>query len=242
MIIRPKIFAHRGASRYAPENTFPAFELAYELGADGIELDVQLSKDQIPVIIHDENLRRTTNGSGFVQDYTFEELSQFDAGSWFSKHYQSTKIPSLEQFLRWVEPKNLIVNIELKTNVLEYQGIEEIIDGLINQFNLSDRTIVSSFNDATIRNLRNINEDLTLAWLTKKRWRDITQLLKDIGANDIHIKSTLLPSGMRKSIQEHEIPFRVYTVNRPITMRKCWQLGADGIVTDVPDIAKKTLQ
>src|SRR5690625_7696118 len=80
-ILPTKIFAHRGASQFAPENTMPAFQLAYELGAEGIETDVHLTKDLVPVLIHDEQLKRTTNGYGYVKDYTFNELQNFDAGS-----------------------------------------------------------------------------------------------------------------------------------------------------------------
>ncbi len=110
----PIIYAHRGASKAAPENTMPAFELAAKQGADGIETDVQLTKDQIPVLIHDENVRRTTDGIGFVQDYTYKELQELDAGSWFSSTYSNTTIPTLDQLLAWNKKKKLKLNIELK--------------------------------------------------------------------------------------------------------------------------------
>lgn len=94
-----QIIAHRGASKFAPENTLAAFKLAEKMGADGIELDIHLTKDQIPVIIHDEDIKRTTNGRGFVQKYTYKELQQFDAGSWFSERFSDERILSLEEFL-----------------------------------------------------------------------------------------------------------------------------------------------
>lgn len=87
-----KIIAHRGASKLAPENTMYAFELAYNLGAEGIETDVQLTKDNIPVLIHDETVRRTTNSNGYVKDFTFEELSTLDAGSWFSPIFEELEL------------------------------------------------------------------------------------------------------------------------------------------------------
>lgn len=109
-----KIIAHRGSSALAPENTMAAFELAYEQGAEGIETDVHLTKDNIPVLIHDENVKRTTNSTGYIKDYTFDQLKQFDAGSWFSVKYAGSTIISLEEFLNWFQDKALCLNIELK--------------------------------------------------------------------------------------------------------------------------------
>ncbi|MGP4072404.1 glycerophosphodiester phosphodiesterase [Piscibacillus sp. B03] len=236
-----KIFAHRGASRYAPENTLPAFEIAHELGADGIELDVQLTKDLIPVIIHDENIRRTTNGTGFVQNYTLDELQEFDAGYWFSKQYLHTPIMSLKEFLQWVQNKNMLVNIELKTNVIEYPTIERRVIELLTEYNMINKTTISSFNPYTIQRVRDVSADIELAWLTKNQVKDIEQFLHEIGANTIHIKSRLLSSKMVKRLLNYDIPFRVYTVNRVSLARKCVTMGADGLFTDIPDVIKNNI-
>src|SRR5687767_9211054 len=96
------IFAHRGSSKDCPENTMAAFKKAYQDGADGIELDVQLSKDGIPVIIHDEKLDRTTNKKGNVFSYAYNELTKADAGSWFSKTFAGEPVPSLQELLEWI--------------------------------------------------------------------------------------------------------------------------------------------
>ena len=119
-----KIFAHRGASGYAPENTLPAFAMAEKQGADGIELDVQLTKDGELVVIHDEKIDRTSTGKGFVRDYTLPELRKMS----FCNHmelYSGVKIPTLEEDLDLVKPGNMTVNIELKTGIFWYQGIVE---------------------------------------------------------------------------------------------------------------------
>ncbi|WP_245997946.1 glycerophosphodiester phosphodiesterase [Aquisalibacillus elongatus] len=233
------MFAHRGASQYAPENTLPAFELAEQLGADGIELDVQLTKDLIPVIIHDENIRRTTNGTGFVQNYTLDELQEFDAGYWFSKHYIHTPIMSLKEFLQWIQNRDLLINVELKTNVIEYPTIEKRVMDLINEYNVIDRTIISSYNPNTIKRLRDINDDIELALLTNIQLGKVDEVLDDIGANALHFKSRLLSSKMVKLLFDKNIPYRVFTVNRVSTMKKCVTMEADGIFSDVPDIMKK---
>src|SRR5690554_3028185 len=113
------IFAHRGASYHCPENTMASFMKAARLNADGIELDVQLSSDHIPVVIHDFTLHRTTSGYGNVNKKTVVELKTLDAGSWFSPTYQNETIPTLNEVLKWAKNTKLLVNIELKSRGLE---------------------------------------------------------------------------------------------------------------------------
>ena len=118
-----KIFAHRGASAYAPENTLPAFELAERQGADGIELDVQLTKDGEVAVIHDEKIDRTGTGEGFVRDFTLAELKSLSFHNQMEE-YRGVKIPTLREVLELVKPGNMAVNIELKTGIFWYPGIE----------------------------------------------------------------------------------------------------------------------
>ena len=121
---QPKIFAHRGASSYAPETTLPAFALAASQGADGIELDVHLTRDGQLVVIHDETLERTTNGSGWVKDHTLAQLQQLRADN-HMPGFADASIPTLEQVLELVKPTGMLVNIELKTSLIWYEGLEE---------------------------------------------------------------------------------------------------------------------
>lgn len=236
-----KIFAHRGASRYAPENTMPAFKLAEKQGADGIELDLQLTKDNIPVIFHDEKIKRTTNGVGFIKDYTFKELQQFDAGSWFNRAFKDTKIISFTEFLEWFVDTKLLLNAELKTNVFDYRGIEEIVLHQIEKYDIKDRTTVSSFNEKSIERARKLDSNIQLAWLTSRAIPEIDRFLNHIGANQIHIKTSLVPSRMVNFLNAQQIPFRVYTVNRPIHFRRALQFNAEGIFTDLPDVMRQLI-
>src|SRR5690625_1608942 len=145
------IFAHRGASKYAPENTMAAFKFAYELGAEGIETDVQLTKDNIPVLIHDERVKRTTNGTGYIKDLTWSQVKQLDAGSWFSKKFTGTGIISLDEFLQWIQFKPLYLNIELKNNRIAYKHIESIVFERIAHYKLIEITILINFNYIIIK-------------------------------------------------------------------------------------------
>ncbi|RWZ60157.1 glycerophosphodiester phosphodiesterase [Halobacillus fulvus] len=228
------IFAHRGASKLAPENTMPAFELAQASGADGIETDVQLTKDQIPVLIHDENLRRTTNGTGFVQDYTYAELESLDAGSWFSSEFSDVSIVSLDAFLRWFKHQSMFLNIELKTNVIEYKDIESIVYELLKQHHVLDRTVISSFNPRSLIRMKKINPSVPTAFLTSTKMINLVDYAKSLNANALHVKHRLLDKRLVKQCKEKKIKLRIYTVNRPSMMKKCYKLGVDAIFTDVP--------
>ena len=153
---KTKVWAHRGASGYAPENTLDAFRKAVEMGADGIELDVQMTKDGELVVIHDETINRVSNGKGWVKDYTYEELKKFN----FNKtHLEYTKeeIPTLEQVYLLIKPTNLTINVEIKTGIVFYPGIEERVLELTERLGMKERVIYSSFNHYTIRKIKELD-------------------------------------------------------------------------------------
>ncbi|NMA90558.1 MAG: glycerophosphodiester phosphodiesterase, partial [Amphibacillus sp.] len=110
IIIIPLIIAHRGASYYRPENTMSAFQLAYDQHADGIETDIHLTKDQVPVLIHDKTINRITNEHGPVNQWNFKDLKQLDIGSWFNSEFKEERIVSLEQLLQWAQAKDILIN------------------------------------------------------------------------------------------------------------------------------------
>src|SRR5699024_4421001 len=118
----------------------------YQMGADGIETDVHLTKDKIPVLFHDEQVKRTTNGRGFIKDLTVKQLKTLDAGSWFSTRFSGTTITTLEEFLSWVKNKPLRINIELKNNKIDYQHLESKVYEMVEAFQLQERTLYSTFN------------------------------------------------------------------------------------------------
>jgi len=234
-----KIYAHRGASKYAPENTMPAFQLAYEMKADGIETDVQLTKDNIPILIHDEVLDRTTDGTGFVKDYTFAELKKLDAGSWFPGDFTNTKLISLEEFLEWIQYKPLYLNVELKNNKIDYENLETIVFDMVKKYELMDRTTISTFNIKSVKRLKHLNHKIEIAYLTSKQDKNLVTEAKAMGANAIHIHYKLLNRSLIKKSREYKMNVRVYTVNQYFLMKKCYHLGCTGIFTDIPDKALK---
>ena len=160
---RPLVLAHRGASAYAPENTIAAFRLAHELGADGIELDVQLTRDKIPVVIHDDTVDRTTDGKGLVRELTIAEIARLDAGTWKTEDFAGEGIPTLAQVFEalsdWLHPagraRPCLINVELKTDRLTTDGLERQVMNVISRFGLQNRILLSSFNPLTLHRAKN---------------------------------------------------------------------------------------
>lgn len=134
-----KIVGHRGVAALRPENTMVSFEYAIELGLDGLETDIHMSADGELVLIHDDTLERTTDGSGNVWDYTLEQLKTFDAGSWFSPEYSNQKIPTFREFLELVKGKNLFLNIEIKD---AREIVMEKVMALLNEYKIQKENFV----------------------------------------------------------------------------------------------------
>lgn len=233
-----KIFAHRGASKFAPENTLSAFKLALRQGAEGLETDIHLTKDHIPVIIHDDTVDRTTNNSGLIKDYTYNEIKQLDAGSWFSSSFSNETILSLEEFLVWIQGKNVLINIELKNNKIDYPQMETIVYEMINRYQLRDRTIISTFNARSIQRCKKIDPLIEVAWLTSKRNRKLIQDAHKIQTDAIHIHYRLLSKRLMRKAHQYNIPVRVYTLNKRRHLKKCFALQCDAVFTDLPDFSR----
>ena len=146
-----KVWAHRGASAYAPENTLEAFLLAAEQGADGVELDVQLTKDGEMVVVHDEEIDRVSDGSGFVKDYTLAELKILN----FNKthpEYQDVKIPTLREVYEALKPTGMTINVELKTGIFWYKDLEKKVLELTKEMEMEDRVIYSPLTITALQN------------------------------------------------------------------------------------------
>ena len=169
-----------------------AFKLAVKQGAEGIELDVQLSKDGIPVVIHDETIDRVTNGHGYVKDYTLEELKNFTIMKGKYQEYEHSKIPTLEEVLVYAKKENLTVNIELKTGIYWYPEIEEKTVDLVKKTKMEDLVIYSSFNHYSIRKIKEIAPQAETAYLYSdvilqidkyaKNVRMYSKVVLDVGA------------------------------------------------------------
>lgn len=157
------IFAHRGSAGTHPENTMAAYIEAEKVGAEGLEIDVHLTKDNQLAVIHDNTVNRTTNGSGMVRDYTLAELKKLDAGSWFSPSFQQERIPTLEEVLKFIQNNNMILNIELKYAVLDDVDFEKKVIQAVEAHDLVDRVIISSFNHEGLKKVNQLQPKIECA-------------------------------------------------------------------------------
>lgn len=223
-ISKPLIIAHRGASYDAPENTLSAFQLAVAQGADGLEFDVQLSADGVPVIIHDVTIDRTTNGQGRVSEQTFEQLQQWDAG-------EGNKIMSLEQLLSTFEA-TLLYNIELKHYRFKNNGLEKSVAGLISKFGLEKQVLVSSFLPASLRRFRTFQAAETLTALVRYPGLSFTRHFYHGQADHPHHK--LVNDAYMRWAASKNYRVHVWTVDELDEVNRLTKLGVHGIITNRP--------
>lgn len=155
-----KILAHRGFSGKYPENTMLAFRQAIAAGAEGVEFDVQLTKDGVPVILHDESLLRTGGLDALIRDLTYEEAARLDLAGPYRGQVEPQPLPTLEEYFQLVKDLDFLTNIELKTSIFEYPGIEEKVIALIRAYGLSDRVILSSFNHYSLLRVKALAPEL----------------------------------------------------------------------------------
>lgn len=231
-----KVYGHRGASAYAPENTLPAFRLAEEQGADGIELDVHLTRDGELVVIHDEELDRTTNGTGPVGEHTLAELKQLSADNGMPG-YAGVRIPTLREVLEQVRPGRMMVNIELKTGILWYEGIEKKTLDLVAKLGMEDRVIYSSFNHYSIAEVRRLNPLAQTAYLFGDIPCDIEQYAAARGVNGLHPGLYCVKMGnLLRTYRDSGLAVRVWTVNEETDLRWLLEAGVD-VITNDPRLA-----
>lgn len=233
------IFAHRGSSGTHPENTFAAFKEVERVGAEGIELDVQLTKDGEVVVIHDHTVDRTTNGTGKVRDYTLKELKMLDAGTWFQKAFRGERIPTLHEVFIWMQDNDLILNIELKNVTVDLPNLEALVINKIENFNFEDRVIISTFNHYSLKKIHEMNPKIECAVLYLEKLYEPWNYAASLGARGLHSHSPKTDSEMIMEAEEKGFPVRVYTVNQEDRMKKFMEDDCSAIMTDFPKKALK---
>lgn len=233
-----KIFAHRGYSGKYPENTMLAFKKAVECGIDGIELDVQLSKDGVVVIIHDETLDRTTDGTGKVMNYTYEELSKLDASFTF-KDLGINRIPTLREYFEYVKTLDIITNIELKNGINEYSGIEEKVIDLIREFNLEKKVIISSFNHYSILKVKKIAPEIKCGFLSESWIINAGKYCASYHIECYHPIFNSLTTEIINELKSYEIEINCWTVNKEQEIKSLFKKKVDSIITNYPELANK---
>lgn len=240
---RPLIMAHRGARRGAPENTMAAFRLAAELGADGVELDVQLCKDGEAVVIHDFTVDRTTDGGGRVKDFALAELQALDAGEWYAAQFDGERVPALARVLHELGPR-LTLNIELKTVTLRSDGLETEVVRLVEDTGMVHRVIVSSYNPMALWRVRRLNRHIATGMLyapeqplpLRGRW---FQPLARPQA--LHPRWDTIDKEFVAAAHQRGLKVIPWTCDEPDAMLRLVRWGVDAIITSRPDVLYELL-
>jgi len=226
------VWGHRGASGYEKENTLAAFRLAAEQGADGVELDVQFSKDGELVVIHDEKIDRTTGGHGYVKDYSYDELCDIS----------DNQIFTLKQVYELLKPTGLTINVELKTGIFFYPGIEERVVTLTKEMDMEKKVLYSSFNHKTIKKIMKLDTKSKVGLLYGDGFLHVPKYAAKMGVDALHpaLYNLQYPHFIDKC-KAKDLALHVWTVNEESDMQKLCEAGIEAIITNYPDKARKVV-
>lgn len=236
----PLIIAHRGGSHEVPENTMASFRHAIELGIKLVELDVQMTLDGELIVIHDETVDRTTNGSGMVGGFTLEEIQALDAGSHFDPRYAGEKIPTLREVLQLCVSESVGVVVEIKDPNL-YPGIEQKVVALIGEMWLqgAENIWCISFDHNAIRRIRELDATIPLGYLYLPDQTDFAQSDSAVQAYCPYYRTALQHPDQIARAHEMGKLVLVYTVDTEAELRALTEIGVDGMVTDEPSVLSK---
>lgn len=239
---RTLVFGHRGASAYAPMNTLPAFELAVEQGAHGVELDVWLSKDGYLVVIHDALVDGTTDGSGHVRAMTLAQLRELSAHAQFSETFRGVRIPTLHEVFEAVGNR-LFINVEIKSETTTTNGVEQVVAKTIARFGLQHRVIVSSFNPLALRRFRRVMPEVPIGFLHDEATPYfLRHFLIGLPHEARHPHHTEINAQYMAWAKQRDYCVNAWTVNEPSRVLELHMLGVNGIITDKPDMALHALR
>ncbi|MEG0856505.1 MAG: glycerophosphodiester phosphodiesterase family protein [Terrisporobacter sp.] len=236
------IFAHRGLSAYYPENTMLAFSKCLDLNIYGIEFDVQKSKDNQLVIIHDEKVDRTYKASGYVKNFTLKELQSLDPVMKGYENREDCKIPTLEEVLTLFKPTDFVINIELKNSKVKYKNLEKDVIKLIKKFKMEKRVILSSFCLKSIIKCNKINSKIETSYLVDKLTytlrlkTKIFSKIKRYNCSAIHPSFELINKDFVKKAHRKNLKINSYTVDDLEIFQELTNLKVDGIFTNYPNI------
>lgn len=222
MIDETLIFGHRGYPAKFPENSLSGFSYAIDHAIDGLEFDVHLTKDNIPVIMHDEKINRTTNGHGKIRQYTFDELQQFQLSN-------GETIPSLEQLLQLVAQRRVYLNLEFKTDRVHYTNIEKIVLDMVRDYDLVYPVIYSSFSLQTLKNAYRVDAHQQYCLLSDHVLHQPQRLAQIAHLAGVHLKHYQNLSNLEE---------RIWTVDDPQKMKQLFEKRVAGIITDDFEMAQ----
>jgi len=236
-VSKTKIWAHRGASGEAPENTLAAFQMAVDAGADGIELDVHFTRDRQVVVTHDDDVTRVTGYKGLISDLTLEQLKKLDFSCNMAA-FKGETLPTLEEVLALIKPSPLHINIELKTNNENPDGLEEACQALVEKYGMEDRILYSSFNHYSLARMLEIAPAMPCGILYSNKPYKPWEYAGSFGCKAVHpLYKSVNTAEYMKSCHDADIFCNVWTVNDPKDIKEMLELQVDGIITNYPALA-----
>ena len=245
-MISTKVWAHRGASAYAPENSLAAFELAIKMGAHGIELDIYETADAKLVIHHDNDIKRMTNGvEAKIQETDFDTLRTYNFNGKWGDQYGFVKIPALHEVLDLFRPTDMTINIELKEGSVNYL---KAINQAVKEFGMEEQIIYSSFDHIKLRRMKEIDPNVKTGALYSFNMLYPWAYAKMAGVTALHpsydqlYRHDELNMDYIKEAHTHGIEVNPWTANKEGIIRRIARSGADHVITDVPDVALRIIK
>lgn len=231
-----KIIAHRGASTYAPENTLASFQRALEQQVDGIELDVRLSKDSVPVICHDATINRTSDGKGYIHNLTVDELKQYDFGVPFSKKFKGETIPTLEETLQLIGDSPITLHIELKNGPLIPEDLEQKVLELVYQYHFEHRVVYSSFDHLSLKRLATLDPQAKIGLIFHINLLHLFDYVENTGLHlhSLHPNHFYVTEEMVREAKKRNLELNIYTVNNKKMASSYKKMGVNGLITNDP--------
>jgi glycerophosphoryl diester phosphodiesterase len=221
----------------APENTMAAFREAIAVGADGIEFDVRLARDGVPVVIHDSTLRRTGGLNKRVADLSSQEISKIDVGSWFAPHFANEAIPSLRELFTLFQSNNATLYLEMKCDSpAEYKPLAEECCRMINEYGFKERVVVECFQLAALEVLKEIDSEIRTAALFDRVFTDQSLIFKatEIGAMAVALHHRLARKALVERSKQAGLHVAVWTVDDPAWVQHAGDIGIDALITNDP--------
>ena len=237
------VWAHRGFSSRYPENTMMAFEAARDAGADGIEMDVHLTKDGEVVVIHDENLLRTTGVDKMVGDCTLSEITAIKASKTMSDKFD-TYVPSFDEFCAFIKESCMKANVELKTGVIYYPGIEEKVASVVKKYGIEDKVIFSSFNPLSLVIMQRYLPECKMGFLFSNsiNIKHISHLAKEVAFSYLHPDYKVISEEMLQETKACGLGINAWTINDPEEVKRLMAWGVEGTITNDPEMCLKTIR
>ncbi|HLM01677.1 MAG TPA: glycerophosphodiester phosphodiesterase family protein [Pyrinomonadaceae bacterium] len=246
---KPLIIAHRGASALAPENTLAAFRKAIEDGAEGIEFDVRIAKDGVPVVFHDSTLRRIGKKEGRTSHFTSDELQSFDVGAWFngknparaSREFSGETVPTLDRLFSFLKGYQGRLYLEMKGSLTEISALAEAVAKTLLKTDFLQQTVLKSFKLEAIEKIKRLLPEASTAALFApkiltllRRQSRLIERAKDYRADELSLHYSLATEKLVRNARREGMPTTIWTADHPIWVRRAAEIGIHAIITNNP--------